>query len=312
MVFLQGCGQITGKAVAVPQETTKSPEAYFCPETDCSKAFAEKINSANFSVHCGFYDINLKNIINSLARKSKTADVRLVIDSDNYDGQVKGEGVRMDDKKQLMHNKFCVIDKGIVLTGSFNPTDNDNNYNNNNILIVYSAWLAQNYEEEFEELWNGEFGSGRKVKNPVVQINGIQIENYFCPEDDCAAQIIHLIKNSKSSVKAAFFTFTSENIADELLKAQSRGINVKVLVESRQRNVINSQYKRLKDFGMGIELDNNKYTMHHKFIIIDDRIVATGSFNPTLSADTKNDENLLILHDEKIAGKFSGEFERIG
>lgn len=311
LIFLIGCNQITGKAVGVPYESAKNPEVYFCPETDCSKVFEEKIKSANFSAHCAFYDIDLKNIISSLARKSKTADVKLVIDSDNYEMQIKGEGVRMDDNRQLMHNKFCVIDSGIVLTGSFNPTDNDNNYNNNNILVIYSGWLAKNYEEEFDELWNGEFGKGRKIKNPAISINNIDIQNYFCPEDDCASRIVNVIKNAKGSVKGAFFTFTNEKIADELLKAQSRGVDVEVLIEGRQRNVKNSQYQRLKDFGLDIRLDSNKYTMHHKVLIIDGKIVVTGSFNPTLSADTKNDENLLIIHDEKIAGEFLGEFGRL-
>lgn len=310
LIFLTGCG-ITGKTVSIPYETAKNPEVYFCPETDCSKVFEEKIASANFSVHCAFYDIDLKNIISSLARKSRTADVKLVIDSDNYEMQIKGEGIRMDDNKQLMHNKFCVIDNGIVLTGSFNPTDNDNNYNNNNVIVIYSGWLAQNYEDEFQELWNGEFGKGNGVRHPVLNINNIKMENYFCPEDDCASRIANLIKDAKGSVKAAFFTFTNEKIADELLKAQSRGADVSVLIESRQRNVKNSQYQRLKDFGLDIKLDNNKYTMHHKMLIIDGKIAVTGSFNPTLSADTKNDENLLIIHGEEIANKFLEEFGRL-
>ena len=311
LIFLLGCGQITGKAADVPREITKNPEAYFCPETDCSKVFESKIRAANFTVHCAFYDLELKNIINSLAKKSKEADVKLVIDSSNYEQQIKGEGVRMDGDEQLMHDKFCVIDGSIVLTGSFNPTDNDNNYNNNNVIVFYSGWLAQNYEDEFEELWNGEFGRGKKVRNPVLYLNNIQIQNYFCPEDDCASHIASMIKNSKESINAAFFTFTSEEIADELLKAQSRGVDVSILVESRQRNVKNSQYQRLKDFGLDIKLDSNKYTMHHKVLIIDGKTVVTGSFNPTLSADTKNDENLLILHDGRIASAFLREFDSL-
>lgn len=306
-MFLLGCAGITGKAI-VPYETAKNPEVYFCPETDCSKVFEEKIKSANFSAHCAFYDIELKNIINALAKKSKEIDVRVVTDNGNYEGQIKGDGIRTDDEKQLMHNKFCVIDNGIVLTGSFNPTDNDNNYNNNNVIVIYSSSLAKNYEEEFKELWNGEFGKGSKVQYPVSIINGIKIENYFCPEDGCASRIADAIKNAKFSINAAFFTFTSESIADELLNARSRGVEVSVLVESRQRNVKNSQYQRLKDFGLDIKLDNNKYTMHHKILIIDDKITITGSFNPTLSADIKNDENLLIIHDEKIAKLFLDEF----
>ena len=310
LISLLGCGQITGKT-SVPYETAKNPEAYFCTETDCSKVFESKIKSANFSVHCAFYDIELKNIINALAKKSKEIDVRVVIDNGNYDGQIKGEGVRIDDEKQLMHNKFCIIDNDVVLTGSFNPTDNDNNYNNNNVMAIYSSILAKNYEEEFEELWNGGFGKGSKVKYPASIINGIKIENYFCPEDGCASRIADAVKNAKFSANAAFFTFTNELIADELLKAKSRGVEVSVLVESRQRNVKNSQYQRLRDFGLNIRLDKNKYTMHHKIIVIDGKITITGSFNPTLSADTKNDENILVLHDEKIAGKFTEEFSRL-
>ncbi|MBI2657286.1 hypothetical protein HYX08_01175 [Candidatus Woesearchaeota archaeon] len=307
LIFLIGCG-ITGKSISAPQETAKNPEAYFCPGTDCSKVFEERVLSANFSVHCAFYDIDLKNIISSLAKKSKTADVKLVIDSDNYEMQIKGEGIKMDDGRQLMHNKFCVIDKYIVLTGSFNPTDNDNNYNNNNVMVIYSKWLAQNYEDEFEELWGGEFGKGNGAKYPILGVNSIRMENYFCPEDDCASHVADLIKNAEVSINAAFFTFTSEIIADELLKAQSRGVDVSVIVEGRQRNVRNSQYQRLKDFGLDIRLDSNKYTMHHKVLIIDGKTVVTGSFNPTLSADTKNDENLLILHDSGIASAFLKEF----
>jgi hypothetical protein len=200
LVFLLGCAGLTGKAADVPREITENPEVYFCPETDCSKVFESKIRAANFSVHCAFYDLELKNIINSLARKSKEADVRLVMDDENYEGQIKGDGVRKDDGRQLMHDKFCVIDNRIVLTGSFNPTGNDNNYNNNNVLVLYSSWLAQNYEDEFAELWNGEFGKGNRVKNPIINVNNINIQNYFCPEDDCAYRIANMIKNAKGYV----------------------------------------------------------------------------------------------------------------
>lgn len=313
LILLVACdANITGKAAwQVPTETADEPEVYFCPREDCGKIFESYIKSANSSAHCAFYDLDLKSIINSLAKKSKTADVRLVIDNANNKGQIKGEGVRMDDKNQLMHNKFCIIDSSIVLTGSFNPTDNDNNYNNNNVVVVYSRLLARNYEDEFEELWKGKFGKGANVKYPILYINNIKMQNYFCPEDDCASQIVNTIKNAKSSIKAAFFTFTSERIADELLKASARGVNVSILTETRQRNVMGSQYQRVKDFGLDIRLDSNKYNMHHKMLVIDSKIVVTGSFNPTLSADTRNDENLLMIHDEKIAGRFLEEFESL-
>ena len=51
--------------------------------------------------------------------------------------------------------------------------------------------------------------------------------------------------------------------------------------------------------------------MHHKAFIIDKKTVVTGSFNPTANGDKHNDENLIIIEDEEIAGQFVEEFERV-
>ena len=325
LIVLNGCvteptGMVT---MQIPKEINKNPQVYFCPQEDCGKIFENQIRSANSSVHCAVYDINLENVIDSMAKKSKTADVKIVMDSSNYKKQIRGDGIKLDDDKQLMHNKFCVIDENVVITGSFNPTKNDNIYNNNNVIVIYSVTLAKNYEDEFGELWNGNFGKGSSVKNPQLLINDIKIENYFCPED-CKFQsspststnsgllkIINLIGKSEKSIEVASFTFTNEHTADALIKAQSRGINVTILVEKKQRNVINSQYERLKNFGMKIKVDTNAHNMHHKFIVVDGKIVITGSPNFTSSGFKKNDENMLIIYDEGMALKYINEFNRI-
>ena len=310
IVFLTGCTGITGKAVnQIPQETAKNPEIYFCPREDCSKVLENNIKSANFSAYCAFYDIDLKNVITALASKSKTADVKIVMDKSNYQGQIKGEGFRLDDNNQLMHNKFCVIDNGIVITGSFNPTDNDNYKNNNNIMVVYSRALAKNYGDEFDELWDGKFGEGSKVKYPILYINSIKIESYFCPEDKCASRIVDLIRNAESSVYFMAFSFTNEEIADALVMRDD--LDIRGIFDAQQAASSYSQLKRLQEFGIDVKKDANKYKMHHKVFLIDNRTVVTGSFNPTLSADTKNDENLLIIHDKKIAGDFLEEFDSL-
>ena len=309
-ILLSSCMQnITGKVVQIPNETGKNPEAYFCPSDDCGKIFETQITSANSTVHCALYDIDLKNVINSLSIKSKHADVKVVIDNSNNKNQIKGDGLRIDTDQQLMHNKFCVIDNRIVLTGSFNPTFNDNYRNNNNVVVIYSKTLANNYEDEFEELWNGEFGKGEAVKHPKFYVNGMEIENYFCPDDKCASHIIELIKNAKSSVYFMSYSFTNKEIADALI--EKNGIDIKGIFDSGQSSSQYSQLKRLKDFGMDVKKDANKYKMHHKVFIIDNETVATGSFNPTLSAEEKNDENIVIIHGKKIAGDFLKEFDRI-
>lgn len=309
-ILLSGCASITGRTISqAPNEIAKNPEAYFCPKDDCSKVLEKQINSANFSVHCALYDINLKNIISSLARKSKIMDVKVVIDNSNNKSQIKGDGVRLDNNEQLMHNKFCVIDDSIVITGSFNPTENDNNLNNNNIVVIYSNNLAKNYEDEFNELWNGKFGKGSNVEYPILYINNAKIENYFCPEDKCASHIIDLINNAKSNIYFMSFSFTNEGIADALIKKE--GLDIRGIFDSSQASSKFSQFKRLKDFGVDVKKDKSKYKMHHKVFITDNETIVTGSFNPTLSADTKNDENLLIIHDKKIADAFLKEFDNL-
>jgi phosphatidylserine/phosphatidylglycerophosphate/cardiolipin synthase-like enzyme len=60
-----------------------------------------------------------------------------------------------------------------------------------------------------------------------------------------------------------------------------------------------------------VKVDGNKYTMHHKVIIIDSSIVVTGSFNFTKSADTSNDDNVLVIYDPSVAQQYLDEFNRV-
>ena len=306
--FIISCmSNVQGSVVA--EKTQKSPEVYFCPREDCGKVFEENIRSANFSVHCAVYDINLKNAINALSRKSRAADVKVVIDNSNNHDQIKGPGIREDSDKQLMHNKFCVVDDKIVLTGSFNPTDNDNYKNNNNLIVVHSKFLSENYEDEFNELWNGIYSGGSRVRHPVVYLNGIKIENYFCPEDHCMPHIVGTIKGAKSSVYFMDFSFTSREIADAII--MKKDLDTKGVVDSGQSSGKYSQLERLQEYKINVIKDRNKYKMHHKVFIIDNETFTTGSFNPTLSGDERNDENILIIHDKNLTSYYLKEFDEI-
>ena len=120
-----------------------------------------------------------------------------------------------------------------------------------------------------------------------------------------------LDREADKAVQVAIFSFTHEEIGDELVKADIRGINVSVLIERKQRNVQKSQYTRLKDFGLNILVDGNKYNMHHKFIIIDNKIVITGSPNYSYSGFNRNDENMVIIHNKNLARDFRREFDRL-
>src|SRR3989344_5701744 len=182
------------------KEFSSSPEIYFCPKDGCDEKLADFINSANRFIHCAFFDLDLENIIQALKEKSKKIDVKIVVDEDNYKLVKDLDFVKKDNRGAYMHNKFCIFDNKKEFTGSFNPTIRDAYYNNNNIIIINSEYLAENYEKEFSELWNNIFGSGNNAEKPAFYLNGKRIENYFCPEDNCAEQIEEEINKSQSDI----------------------------------------------------------------------------------------------------------------
>jgi phosphatidylserine/phosphatidylglycerophosphate/cardiolipin synthase-like enzyme len=51
--------------------------------------------------------------------------------------------------------------------------------------------------------------------------------------------------------------------------------------------------------------------MHNKFAIFDGRVVATGSYNWTQSAERANYENLVLLDDPEVVARFEREFQRL-
>jgi len=307
LVLFVGCSNVNITNDIIPSEKGNI-SVYFCPEDDCEQVLIDVIDSASEFVHCAFFDIDLKELIKTIGDKSHDVEVKLVVDNEYY-GEITGPGVRKDTSSQLSHNKFCVVDGKIITSGSMNPTDNGADKNNNNLLVVYSRYLAMNYEDEFRELWKGDFGEGDFVDYPVIYLDDHKVENYFCPEDNCAEQIIEEISLAEKSVYFMTFSFTNEDIADALLF--NDGADIKGLFEKRGSGSEYSQYGRLRDFGLDVRLDTNGFTMHHKVFIIDNRTVITGSMNPTGAGDYKNDENVLIIHDESVAEQYVEEFLRL-
>lgn len=297
-------GNIILEEPLIVEETNLPTEVYFCPNDNCEQILIDLIDSSENRVHCALYDLDLDNLINKLKEKNAL----LVIDQRNLDKLEDLDYVTNTRKRQLTHNKFCIIDDEIVFTGSFNPTFNGANKNKNNMLILHSKYLAENYENEFQELRNEQFGSGENVKYPIIILNEKRIENFFCPEDSCKDQIINTLEKAEKSIYFMTFSFTHNDIGDTLIKKDKEGIEIKGVFE-KQQNSQYSEINRLSD--LNVKFDNYKYKVHHKVFIIDEKIVITGSMNPTVSGDERNDENLIIIYDEEIAKQFIEEFNKI-
>ena len=301
---------ITGRTVYEPINEKMLPqdfgklEVYFCPEDNCENIFVNEIKKS-ISVDCAFFDLDLDNITEIIREKQH----RLVIDNSNYKN-IKMNFARSDDRKEFMHNKFCILDNSKVITGSMNPTRFDAYRNNNNLVIIESKTMAENYKDEFDELWSGIFGNGEKVKNQQIYFNGFLVDNYFCPEDNCELHVIELLKKAQSRIYFMTFSFTSDGIGEEIIRNFYSGVDVRGVFDATQAGNKYSEYNKFRKLGIDVRKDGNKGFMHHKVFIVDDTVVL-GSYNPTSSGNTKNDENILIFHDPRITNEFEQEFKRV-
>ena len=283
---------------------------------------AEAIDQARSQIDAALYDLNLWSIRNALIRAhQRGVIVRLVVETDSLDRSeiqeliAAGIPVVPDQADSLMHNKFLIIDGSQVWTGSMNLTVNGAYRHLNNLIQIRSSRLVENYQSEFREMFEEEYFGEISLDNtphPVFTLDGIGFETYFSPDDSPAKRIIDLILEAEESIDFMYYAFTSDGIADALLFQAAQGLEVRGVFDAYQDQAgIGGEYQRLSEAGLDVFLDVHPEKLHHKVLIIDDRIVVAGSYNLTRSAETRNDENLLIIHDPGVAGVFLAEFDWI-
>lgn len=280
-------------------ENNSNMGVYFCPRDNCSKVFYDLVHKYD-DIKCVFYDLDDPTLIDKLLEK----DAKVYLEEDN-----RLDEFNHGNSYALMHNKFCIFDEKILITGSMNPTVNGMQNNNNNLFVIESKYLILNYLDEFEEIKGNRFGGGDIVRYPKINYSGILIENYFCPEDHCKDNILRILDIANESIYFMTFSFTDIDIADKLIEKSLDGVNVKGIMEKRRVNMQYNLFSYLNSSGVEVIKDNNNHIMHHKVFIVDKNIVIFGSYNPTKSGNQKNDENILIVYDEKIASRFLEEFD---
>ncbi|MCX6711719.1 MAG: phospholipase D-like domain-containing protein [Candidatus Woesearchaeota archaeon] len=152
------------------------------------------------------------------------------------------------------------------------------------------------------------FISGCGLTNTIRTDSKVNV--YFCPEDNCKEHVMEVINSANSSVLFMTYSFTDNDIGDLLIKKYQEGVKVKGIFERSQESKY-SEYNKLKNNKIDVKFDKNEYYMHNKIFVIDEKIVITGSYNPTRNGDENNNENLVIIYDEKIAKQYVDEFNKL-
>jgi phosphatidylserine/phosphatidylglycerophosphate/cardiolipin synthase-like enzyme len=297
-----------------------SPIAQFIiggPDEDLQSA----IEQARVSIDVATYDLNLYSIRDALiAAEGRGVQVRMVVESDNFKPEelspFTNAGILVvgDEDPDSMHNKFLIIDRYEVWTGSMNYTLTDAYGNRNNLVRLRSSELAENYEAEFEEMFSQRlFGahSPSNTPNREVEIDTVIVENCFAPEDGALSRLVELINGAEESIYFLTYSFTTDELAEAVLSAKARGVEIQGVMDRGQAANAGGEFDHLVENGIDVHLDGEEGNMHNKVLIIDGKIVVTGSYNFSANAEKRNDENLLVIHATEVASVYMEEFRRI-
>ena len=134
---------------------------------------------------------------------------------------------------------------------------------------------------------------------------------YFSPGTDILESLSALLRQATKSLDLCIFTITDGRLAADLLDCLERGIKVRILTDNDKMYDNGSVIQDLKNAGIPIKIDHTRYHMHHKFGIIDSRIIFTGSFNWTYTASSHNQENMLVTTNFDIVKQYEDQFKQL-
>lgn len=137
-----------------------------------------------------------------------------------------------------------------------------------------------------------------------------EVHSYFVSpaQDGVVRDVLHtLIDHAVSSIVIAVYSFTDSLLAEALLDAHARGVNVVIFMDNAQAANSHSMDEKLAEDGLEIYVDSFSYAFHHKFMVIDEFVTVTGSYNWSENANANNFENVVIISCPEIALEFLTE-----
>jgi len=150
------------------------------------------------------------------------------------------------------------------------------------------------------------------------------LKSLFSPDDQIEDYLINLIDSEKKRIRIAIFSFTSSRVANALLDARDRGIDIEIVADGDNSNGTYSKIALLRSHQIPLWLypsDRSKSKgsvgiMHNKFIIFssslfDEPLLWTGSYNFTRSANDRNQENVLITNNPTMIKAYQHTFEQL-
>ncbi|HCQ20142.1 MAG: DUF655 domain-containing protein [Aphanizomenon sp.] len=266
---------------------------------------------------------------------------------DTADGS-KGSRL-MHHKFVVVDHRFVIITSAnFTLSDTSGDFTNSSSLGNaNNLLKVDSPELAKLITEEFNIMWgegvggklDSKFGLQKPLrKSQTITLGNSKITVNFSPisptepwVDSANGLISKTLSASKKTVDLALFVFSDQQLANILEERHNQNVQVRALIEPQFAYRSYSEALDMMGFALSenckYEVDNRPWKnpistvgvpilakgdlLHHKFAVIDNQTVITGSHNWSEAANNGNDEILVVIENPTVAAHYQREFDRL-
>jgi len=269
--------------------------AHFSTIDNLKEIVLDFLKEASDEVHIVAYGINDEDVIKSLEELENTGIV-VKIAGEKVSGKMNAY---IDAERSLLHVKYIVLDGKKVLFGSANFTKSSLEENINAMIVFDSEKVSYFFSNITKWLTEG--------TEPLNYLKTDFGTFFLIPFVDGEAEIFKILKKAKKSVKLCYYAFTDEDIFAFLKYLSSRGVKIKMILDDW---IESSRLSKLRWGGFDVKIVE-KPLLHHKFMIVDDKILVFGSANLTESGLHKNVEVIFETQKKDFVKDFIEEFERL-
>lgn len=133
----------------------------------------------------------------------------------------------------------------------------------------------------------------------------------FSPDGGVLDGIVAAIDGAKSAIRMQLYTFNSEPIAQALVRAKARGVDVEGVMDGEQAGLARSKVPLLAKSGVPLYLDSPQGGINHnKVFIIDGSLLVMGSYNMQDKSEKHSAENVLFIHSPELVGLYLKNYEQ--
>jgi phosphatidylserine/phosphatidylglycerophosphate/cardiolipin synthase-like enzyme len=151
----------------------------------------------------------------------------------------------------------------------------------------------------------------RNVNSALSSPTTESSDAFFSPGDACRNVIINQISQATTRLQICVFTISDDSITDAILTSHKRGLDIKIITDNDKSFDEGSDIEQLARSGISVKMDVTPNHMHHKFMVVDQKALITGSYNWTRSAARYNHENILLTREGGVVKSFLKEFDQL-